>query len=52
MLNSIYVAIKNDFGVSILADYLIDDSLHIIKKIFSSGQLFTSTLMTISEDTF
>ncbi|MCX8640210.1 LysR family transcriptional regulator [Gilliamella sp. B3172] len=31
-LNSIYVAIKNDFGVSLLPDYLIDDSLHIIQK--------------------
>ena len=31
-LNSIYVAIKNDFGVSLLPDYLIDDSLHIIEK--------------------
>lgn len=31
-LNSIYVAIKNNFGVSLLPDYLIDDSLHIIQK--------------------
>lgn len=31
-LNSIYVAIKNNFGVSLLPDYLIDDSLHIIEK--------------------
>lgn len=31
-LNSIYVAIKNDFGASLLPDYLIDDSLHIIQK--------------------
>lgn len=31
-LNSIYIAIKNGFGVGLLPDYLIDGSLHMIEK--------------------
>lgn len=49
--NSIYVAIKNNLGVSLLPDYLIDNSLHILEKNVLQKKILICYLKRVSNIT-